>query len=84
MQKIMHLFCKMVGFSSLTEFTVYFTLNHKQIADWILFLSFLFFFLPFWAVAKVLVPRFCCRESGGGVGEGGVRHLQSENDAWKS
>lgn len=39
----MHLFCKMVGFSSLTEFTVYLTLNHKQISDWILFLLIFFF-----------------------------------------
>lgn len=69
------------GFSSLTEFTVSFTFNHKQISDWIFFL-FVFFFLfgqlqQFWYHGSVVVTR--------GRWEGW--HLQlmvSENDEIKS
>lgn len=49
------------GFSSLTEFTVSFTFNHKQISDWIFFFPFCFSFFgqpqQFWYHGSVVVTR---------------------------
>lgn len=69
------------GFSSLTEFTVSFTFNHKQISDWIFFFSFLFFL--FWTAATVLVPRFRRCDSGA-VGGMAFTVDGVENDEIKS
>lgn len=64
----MHLFCKMVGFSSLTEFTVYLTLNHKQIR---LDPIFIYFFCLFGQLQKFWY-RGSVVARGWGRGKGGV------------